>query len=131
MTILDYLFFGIYNSYYKDGNYKNDMPWYNGMAIFLFTFWCNIITILDVLNSSKNKFPVEKLTSFIIAAVCLIISYLLFVRNRRYDTIYNRYKNFNKTNRIINKVVSWTYVIGSIVAIMLPPVLRMFQIKMQ
>lgn len=115
MKVLDYLFFGIYNSYYKDGNYKNDVPWYGGLIIFTGVFFCNVFTLMVVVLDGG---PISKSFWYIIGLVCLATSYLLFIRNKRYEIIYNEMSKLSRPKRLLNKVLSWVYVIGSFVLMM-------------
>ena len=87
MKVIDYIFFGIFNTYYKDGNYKKDIPWYTTMMIFSAMFFLNISAILD-LFSSKEGYPVSKPIAFVIGGFCVLLSYLMFINHKRYESIY-------------------------------------------
>lgn len=120
MKIIDYLFFGIYNSYYKDGNYKNDIPWYTAMMIFAAIFFLNVSCIM-VLLSTRKGYPVSTPIGFLVGGACVLISYFLFVWKKRYQHIYNSFSVKDRRQRLANRVVSWAYVGASIILFMLLP----------
>jgi hypothetical protein len=126
MKVIDYLFFGIYNSYYKDGNYKNDIPWYTAMMIFGAMFFLNVSLILSLLSPRKG-FPVNKPMALVIGGCCVLLSYFLFVWKKRYVSIYETYSKYNDRQKVINKVLSWLYFIGSIILFSIPPLKQLLE----
>ena len=113
MKVLDYLFFGIYNSYYNDGNFKNDIPWYGTMMIFGVLFFLNLMTLFLFLTMDFER-GLSKRISLIFMGICILLSYLLFIRNRRYKVIYNKMSGLSRSQKRLNVIVSWIYVISSI-----------------
>ena len=124
MRVIDYIFFGIFNTYYKDGNYKKDIPWYTTMMIFSGMFFLNISSIL-YLFSSKKGYPVSKPIGFVIGGFCVLLSYLLFIYHKRYESIYTAFSSYDKKQRLLNKSVAWTYIGLSILSAFLPSFLKM------
>lgn len=120
MKIFDYLFFGIFNSYYKDGNYKNDIPWLTAMSIFAAMFFLNITSILD-LFSNREGYPVSKSMGYVIGVTGVLLSYVLFVSGKRYEIIYKTFSILDRKQRLKNKIAAWFYVLMSIVIAILPP----------
>ncbi len=118
MKILDYLFFGIYNSYYKDGNYNNDEPWYGGLMIFGVVFFLNAIFILRMTYFRNGIF--SKPIAFAIGGGALLLSYFLFVKGKRYEVIYFKYQRMNREQRRINAIISWLYVVCSFAIVLVP-----------
>lgn len=120
MKIFDYLFFGIFNSYYKDGNYKNDIPWLTAMSIFAAMFFFNITSVLD-LFSNREGYPVSKSMGYVIGVIGVLLSYVLFVSGKRYEIIYKTFSILDRKQRLKNKIAAWFYVLMSIVIAILPP----------
>jgi len=118
VKILDYLFFGIYNSYYKDGNYTNDEPWYGGLMIFGVVFFLNAIFILRM-TYFRNGI-LSKPIAFAIGGGALLLSYLLFIKGKRYKTIYVKYQKMDTKQRKLNAIFSWLYVAGSFILVLAP-----------
>jgi hypothetical protein len=123
MKVIDYIFFGIFNTYYKDGNYKNDIPEYTAMMIFGAMFFLNILALLWFFSSGDGS-PISKPIAFVIGGFCVLLSYLLFMYRKRYESIYNAFSSYNRRQRQLNKLVAWTYIALSFLAIFLPAFLK-------
>ena len=123
MKILNLLYFGIYNFYYKDGNFKSGIPSYTSMMIFAGCFFANISFLIYILSENKNVFPFSKGEAIVVTILCAFISFFLFVWKKKYERIYNEFKDSDR--RIAHNFFSWLYVAVSFLLLMLPPVLRM------
>lgn len=106
MKIIKIYYFHIYNSYFKDGNYKNDIPSLTAFGIVgcsLATLFVTILTNLFVriFNKLPNYFSV-------VSIFTLILFYLFFklVYKFKYKKIYKEFKN-SKWDRTIYKIFSW------------------------
>lgn len=106
--------------YYKDGKYKNDKPAFTVFCQFMACIFGFIAGLTNLfLWQFKGTcyvliFRIEHAIYFL--AISFFISYFLFYRNKRYDKIYNKYKN-NKLGR---------YVLAKIIAILLMFFLLLF-----
>lgn len=90
------LFYIIYNSYYKHGEYKDDIPTLTVGGIFSVSFYCielSIINIIGFINPLYQKMKISGFKSFLISIISLVIVYFLFYHKKRYDKIYERYKD--------------------------------------
>jgi hypothetical protein len=126
MKVLDYLFFGVFNSYYKDGNFKNDIPWYTAMMIFGAMFFLNVSSVM-MLFSSKSGYPVSKQVGFIIGGCCVLLSYFLFAWKKRYENIYSEFSKYDRRQRSINRLMGWLYVALSIFVAIIPPLKQVLE----
>jgi len=124
MKLIDYLYFGIYNSYYKDGNFNNDIPWYTSMMIFGAMLFLNVIFIINTI-STKEGYPINKNEAFLLGGLCLTFSYFMFGWRKRYLKVYQTFCNLSKSQRLVNKIVSWSYCFFSFFLAILPPLKQM------
>lgn len=114
----NYMFFLIYNHFYKDGNHApSDTPKSEAMFILLLYEFIILFTIDKFISLALGISLIDKLISFfgndifssklaflIIFLFLYPINYKLLVKTRFFDNIYDRYKDsdFNtKKNRII------------------------------
>jgi glucan phosphoethanolaminetransferase (alkaline phosphatase superfamily) len=90
------LFYIIYNSYYKHGEYKNDNPSLTVGGIFMGCFFCIALSILNIIgwiNPLYYRLPkLSKPILFLITILFGIIVYFVFYHNKRYQKIYETYK---------------------------------------
>jgi len=110
MNILDYLFFGIYNSYYKDGHYKNDIPELTAMSIFAGMFGINTFTMLW-LFIGLNEFQIGKTDAYLLGGFWFLFCYFIFVFRKRYKKIYEKFSNLSFEQKKLNKFISWSYIL--------------------
>ena len=116
MKCVRYLFFNIYNWYYKDGIYNRKIDPCD-MAIYMFSlgtsFW--LILILNVYSNIIYGSNLSYNKSYkIYYAITPVLAYVFynnyFYFSDRYARIYNQFKDFSKTN--INKkrdlIISFT-----------------------
>src|SRR5690242_11460703 len=94
------------------------------MMIFAGMFFLNVSAILLVF-SSRDGFPVSKPVAFVIGGCCVLLSYLLFAYQKRYESIYTTFSVYDKKQRSLNKLVAWTYVALSILSVLLPPLFKL------
>ncbi|MNK14814.1 hypothetical protein D3C87_329450 [compost metagenome] len=111
---MDYIFYIIYNSYYKNGNYKNDIPALTVGGIFTVVFFCLVQLVNYVRayllhddNVAKNGLGFSKMTVMLIAWGCALLVYLVFYYNKRYIKIHNQFKDNAFANSWPGKMVGW------------------------
>ncbi|RZK18830.1 MAG: hypothetical protein EOO86_09165 [Pedobacter sp.] len=121
--MIDKFFFIIYNSYFKNGAYKNDNPPFAvglifGLALFSLVFDLKIITywIIDpaflVRGGSKTSTTLQSL-------LCLFGIYIVFFYKKRYLSICTKYMNSEFLNSLIAKIIAFF----TIVLLILSPLL--------
>lgn len=93
---MDKLFFVIFNSYYKDNQFKNDNPplTVGGLFFGLFfglyvTFYYCYILYLDI---ETRQGPTDS-AAILLGFLSVLTTYFVFFGNRRYMTIYEKYKD--------------------------------------
>jgi prolipoprotein diacylglyceryltransferase len=108
---MDFIFYTIYNSYFKHGNYKNDIPPLTVGGIFF-------ISVKDyfLFGNIVTK-PFSQLEAALIGWGCGFCIYFIFYFNKRYIRIYTRYKDHKLANSWSGKIIGWL----SILFIMLSP----------
>ncbi len=111
MKFYNVIFFHVFKKYYKNGNYKNDIPWLTASCVIgLSTFFyvANIIFVLYYFISEIKPVPNKLLIVFAFAFV--IINYLWFTNQKKYLKIYDALINSNLDNKPL-EVLSWIYII--------------------
>lgn len=108
--ILKVLFFHVYNAYYKDGSYKNDIPHLTAFCI----VGCSlsimiVVTVLIFLKSTSNTTLSKELIIFLTFA-CLSVFGYIFLVGSKYKSIYQEVKG-SKWDSIGFKILSWFIVI--------------------
>jgi len=94
---MDKIFYIIYNSYYKHGNYKKDIPivTVGGLVLFgLFSIFVAIFMLIYWIQTPYAKFPHANRFFMLFCTVLFgTITYYLFFYNERYLKIYDKYKS--------------------------------------
>lgn len=91
--MIDKLFFIIYHSYYRKGNYKNDIPPLTVDGIFTISCFGIIISCKALYERGIN-IPAQKMEKPMVLLVLFctaIVVYLFFFFKRRYIKIYQKY----------------------------------------
>ncbi|PRZ28137.1 hypothetical protein BC624_101427 [Flavobacterium granuli] len=112
------LFYIIYNSYYKNGEYKNDIPSLTVGGIFLICFFCirlSVLAIMELVNPPYHHTKTSSPTVMLEMIVYGILVYFLFYHNKRYQRIYEKYKENVFLNSKIAKFLGFCTVILIIV----------------
>ena len=111
---LDYLYYKIYRATLK-GSLKDIAEWaaaiYFGGLLFLNLF------VFYALLRKLDLFPevFSGIRSVVIVMVLLfLLSFLLFMRNKRYNEISNKYDQVDPKKSMLGTITVWTYCIVSI-----------------
>ncbi len=108
---MDFIFYIIYNSYFKHGNYKNDIPPLTVGGIFTVVFFCVILLIKGIHSYySYGDIPARsfgKVYNIAIGWMCAGLVYLVFYHNKRYIKIYHRFKDNQFANSWPGKILGW------------------------
>lgn len=130
IKLLDKLFYVVYNSYYKHGEFKNDIPPLTVGGIFGIMLLCmalSVFCILGWINPVYAKLP--KLNKVILTLVMLFFGalvYFIFYYDQRYRKIYNLYKENKFLNSQAAKIECFAFII---VVILLPMALLLIRNK--
>jgi hypothetical protein len=105
---MDFLFFVIYNMYYRDGNYTNDRPAFTVYCQFVVSITGFIFGLLYLMSwlikGSCYKFFISMPIIFLTLPVSFIVTYFLFYRKKRYEKIYFKYKDNSFFRSLFAKV---------------------------
>lgn len=129
--MLTKLFFIIYNTYYRNGNFKNDIPPLTVGGIFLIFFFCTGMSIhatlrLLEINSLASTDVMSPRFATVIVLGSVVTTYTLFFMNKKYTIIYEKFKDDIFLNSFFGKVLGFLIVI---LGIILPFVLAYIRLK--
>jgi len=113
MNLYKLIFFHIFKRYYKNGTFKNDIPWLTASVILgvSSSFYVISLLILSYYVFIDNDVPtLNKYPIIICGFVFVVINYLWFTYKKRYLKIHEEYQISNKSNKI-TEVLSWIYII--------------------
>lgn len=106
---MDFLFFVMYNMYYKDGNYNNDRPAFTVFIQFCASFSGFNLGIIKffywITEGSCYQFFYTIPMIFLVMPIAFIMAYFLIFYNKRYEKIYEKYKNKQVGNHIITRII--------------------------
>lgn len=122
------LFYIIYNSYYKHGNYRKDIPKLTVFGIFLVFTYSLIVLIFDIgkIISDPHTKNVGASSSlfYLIVGTAVLLVYLLFFNKEKYKMIYEKYKDDTFLNSKKAKVIGFFTIIFVILAPMILWIVR-------
>jgi hypothetical protein len=104
MKWVHYLFFNIYNWFYKDGMYNRRInPSLQAVSIFAIGTGLWLVLIYDLITHIFNIINVynntERLTIGLIAIIIMAFYNFYFISSDRYLRIYDQFKEFSKGNK--------------------------------
>lgn len=108
-----YIFYCIYNTQYLDGkNRVNKTPWFDAMGLMMAGSFCwsSIIVELFYFYVFNRNFPTVSIVG--IAVICLVLfytHYFLFIKDRKYENIYEQYKSKN-TSKDMQRLICVFYI---------------------
>ena len=106
------IFYHLFKRYYKDGKYKNDIPWLTAAGIlsvstfFLLTGFFTLIYYLFV----KKNVPQLDYKFTLLGFLFTALNCFWFANKKHYLRIYEEYKT-SKVNNTITEILSWLFVI--------------------
>lgn len=115
------LFYIIYNSYYKHGAYKNDIPSLTVAGIFSVCFLsvASFIVLLIRIIEDPMGYRGEHISKPITSLITLLfggIVYFVFYHNKKYKRIYETYKDDVFLNSQMAKYLGFTICLVIIVS---------------
>ena len=117
--MIDRLFYIIYNSYYKHGNFKNDIPPLTVFGLFCMALFsitlCFVYAFYLISDPTyfRHNPPLGKSIYFIAS---IVLTYLGFYRKKRYKTIYDRFKHIQSYDQLPVKILAFTIVLLVIIS---------------
>lgn len=113
------IFFHVFKVYYKDGNYKNDVPWFTATVLIsasLWTYFTSAMVIFVNLLGSDFSNVVSKNVFIGLAFVFVIVNTVYFKRGARYIHIFRKHRHSANDKRSIG-ALSWFIVIGGLLSL--------------
>jgi len=116
MKIVKLIYFHIYNSYYKDGNYTNDIPHLTAFGI----VGCSVsIILLSAIFSVYQLIFDRRLTTVMVVVPFVIsLAYLFYslMYDAKYKAIYSEFKD-SKWDTVVIRILSWSVLVIAFVLI--------------
>lgn len=110
MKFLYVIYFHVYNSYYKDGSYKNDIPHLTAFGIVGVSLSLLIVGIGNIIKFTLTEHKLSTQGYLWLMLPSLLLFYFLFLNKAKYNDIYNEFKN-SGWDRATMKVLAWVVVI--------------------
>lgn len=126
------LFYIVYNSYYKHGQFKNDIPSLTVAGIFAIMFFSLILFGLFIIGWIYPEYAYAKISKsnksihHFIAIFCCLVTYFAFYYNKRYIKIYQTYKDSEFLNSSTAKFQAFLFIV---LVILSPIILALIQNK--
>jgi hypothetical protein len=125
--LIDKFFFTLYNYYHKDGNYRNGyftkfIPWhYTIFILSLGTILWLIFFASVAVFYIRNKFVNTLYVPFFILAYFIFFSfyYAYFIKNDRYQEIYDQFKDGVKLKKIKSIVAIFLVIVLPLILIVI------------
>ena len=119
MKFLNSIYFHVYNAYYKDGNYTNDIPHLTAYGIVgcsLSLLLTVIVLLINYLINSADRISFN--ITIVISLLGLIVCFFLFLFKKRYKKVYVEIKG-SKFDNFIFKLLAWLIVAIGFVSVVL------------
>ncbi|NQZ77537.1 MAG: hypothetical protein HRT61_15765 [Ekhidna sp.] len=111
MRFLDTIYFHIYNVYYKDGNYNNDIPHLTAFGLVGSSFSLILAAVVSLSNYLLGRQRLSFEFAVFIIVLGLIFFFFKFLYGSRYEKIYNEIRK-SKVDNIWFKILSWLLVLA-------------------
>jgi len=120
---MKYIFYCIYNTQYLNGKNKvNKTPWFDalGMMIGGSFLWISIIGEIFYFYILNQNAPASSIAEVSITCVLLFYAhYFGFIKDKKYQKIYEQYKNEGGNNKVKEKWIAIIYIFLPAVIFML------------
>jgi hypothetical protein len=106
------IFFHVFNRYYKDGNYKNDIPWLTASVIIGVSTYFHLFSLFVLgyyFFTGHSLTLASKYPNIICAFVFVSLNCYCFIYQNRYLKIYTKFRKSDKNKKII-ALLSWMYI---------------------
>ena len=110
MIFIKIIYFHIYNAYYKDGGFKNDIPSLTAYGIVAPSLSFIILTTTAVIYNQLTGARLPYKVCFVIVSIALLIFFFLFMYKKNYNKIYTEIKK-SQWDNITMKIVTWAIVL--------------------
>lgn len=127
MTWYNLIFFHVFKRYYKNGMYKNDIPWLTASGIVGTSSLLYLFTFADLAYYLSNGEMPEFDKKYILPSGFAFVGlhWLWFIGGSRYLKIFENFKERYLRDKL-TETLSWVYIFGAYVTfIMMIVCLRM------
>ncbi|PSR55087.1 hypothetical protein AHMF7605_17040 [Adhaeribacter arboris] len=110
MKIFKIVYFHIYNSYYKDGYYSNDIPHLTAFGIVGCSLAGLVLFAIALINHLVNEDRLSKPIVYLACVIALFAAFLLLFNKRKYNQIYEEMKDSKYDSKIF-KFFAWMFIL--------------------
>lgn len=127
MNWYNLIFFHVFKKYYKNGKYKNDIPWLTASCILGTASSLLIISLIVLFNLLSSNRNIELNNNHLLFG-CLFVVFntLWFKYKSRYLTIYELFKK-SKFNSKTFEMLAWVYLALSFLSIPIVSIIKIYQ----
>jgi hypothetical protein len=120
MNWYNLIFFHVFKRYYKNGRYKNDIPWLTASGIIGSSSLLWLLTIYTTVTFLiKGETPGINKKYFVPFGVTFIIlHWFWFINRKRYLKIFSDFYKVYTDNKL-TEIFSWLYILGAYLAFVL------------
>lgn len=115
MKFLHVIYFHVYNSYYQDGNYKNDIPHLTAFGIVGVSLSFLVVGIGNVIKFALTEHKLSTQEYLWLMLSSLSLFYLVFLNRGKYNVIYKELKG-SDWDRSAIKILAWVIIVVGIVS---------------
>jgi hypothetical protein len=109
MKFLQVIYFHVYNAYYKDGNFKNDIPHLTAFGIVSCSLGLMIVGIANLIKYSLTQHKLSAQEYLWLMLPSLLLFYFLFLHKGKYSDIYKSLKGSDWDKSAI-KILIWAII---------------------
>lgn len=110
MKFLTVIYFHVYNSYYKDGNYKNDIPHLTAFGIVGVSLSLLLVGIGNIIKFVLTEHKLSTQGYLWLMLSSLLLFYFAFLNKGKYNDIYKELKS-SEWDKTTIKILAWVIVI--------------------
>ena len=116
MKALNVFFFHVYNHFYQNGNYENDMPHLTAWGIVECSFSWLLATVIALIITQISDERIAKPLAIGTMVFGLIVTFFQFLHQSRYSKIYEEIKGTNY-DTLSYKILTWTVTVTGFVSV--------------
>jgi hypothetical protein len=112
------IFYHVFKRYYKDGNYKNDIPWLTATGIVSVStgFMISSVYIFSYYSFVDKNVPQLDNRFTLLGLIFIVANFIFFTHKKRYMEIFAFFKGSEKDNKLWG-IISWGYIILGMVSL--------------
>jgi|GEM_PF-3094400 len=111
---MKYIFYCIYNTQYLDGkNRVNKTPWFDALGLMIAGTFCWLAILVEMLYFYvlNRNFPTISIVGVVMICIFLFyLHYFSFIKDRKFERIYEQYKTIDGNSRKKEKLICIAYI---------------------